>query len=82
MHDAVWEVGGRDRHVRERQLVRYRWKRRGQYRAPPFTLSSEVVDRYRLRYEIFGEITGIRNGCSEGLFGHGQRVLNPASAIL
>ena len=42
----------------------------------------EVVDRYRLRYEVFGEITGIRNGCSEGLLGHGQRVLNPASAIL
>ena len=42
----------------------------------------EVVDRNRLRYEVFREITGIRNGCSEGLFGHGQRVLNPASAIL
>ena len=42
----------------------------------------EVVDRNRLRYEVFREITGIRNGCSEGLLGHGQRVLNPASAIL
>ena len=45
------------------------------------TVSSEAVDPYRLRYEVFGECTGIRNGSSAALLGHGQRVFDPADAI-